>query len=230
MTRLRGGLLARRRGGFTLLEVMIALAILSSTLVVVLEIVTNNVRATNHAKMTTAATFLARGKMVDIEDDILENGFVDSDDANHGDFRDRGFPAFRWESLVERIDLPTDMTQKAQQAATDTTQSAQTNKDPMQALTGMVGGLMSTFMEPIRLALQESIRRVTVKVFWRETGRAEQMVDVVTFLTDPAKMDSALMGGAAGQGGAPGTTKPGTTPGATGLSGAGPGLKGFGLP
>src|SRR6185436_3360839 len=36
-------------GGFTLLEVMIAVAILSITLVTLLSIVTNNVRATNHA-------------------------------------------------------------------------------------------------------------------------------------------------------------------------------------
>ena len=54
--------------GFTLLEVMVALAILASTLVVLLQIITNNVRATHHAKLTTAATLLARGKMIDIED------------------------------------------------------------------------------------------------------------------------------------------------------------------
>jgi prepilin-type N-terminal cleavage/methylation domain-containing protein len=35
--------------GFTLLEVMVALAILATTLVVLLQIITNNVRATNHA-------------------------------------------------------------------------------------------------------------------------------------------------------------------------------------
>ena len=68
----------RRAGaasGFTLLEVMIAVAILAATLVVLLRIVTNNIRATNHAKMTTAATFLARTKMSDVEDDVLYNGF-----------------------------------------------------------------------------------------------------------------------------------------------------------
>jgi prepilin-type N-terminal cleavage/methylation domain-containing protein len=183
--------------GFTLLEVMIALAILSSTLVVLLEIITNNVRATNHAKLTTAATFLARGKMIDIEDDIFEKGFIDADDKANGAFKE--YPAFRWETAVERVELPTDMTQKAQQQATDTSQS----KDPMQALTGMMGGLMSSFMDPIRIGLQESVRRVTVKVFWYETGRSEQMIDVVTFLTDPAKLDASLtMGAGAGAGGA----------------------------
>jgi prepilin-type N-terminal cleavage/methylation domain-containing protein len=188
--------------GFTLLEVMIALAILSSTLVVLLEIITNNVRATNHAKMTTAATFLARGKMVDIEDGIFENGFSTSDESASGTFKDQGFSAFRWESTIERIDLPTDMSKKAQDQASDKSQS----KDPMAAMTGMVGGLMSSFLEPIRVGLQESVRRVTLKVSWDEVGRPNQTIDVLTFLTDPAKLDAALNVGAAGgpAGAAPG--------------------------
>jgi general secretion pathway protein I len=201
--------------GFTLLEVMIALAILASTLVVLLEIITNNVRATNHSKLTTAATFLARGKMIDIEDDVLEKGFVENDDLADGTFKDQGFPAFRWESAVERVDLPSDMTQKAQDQASDTSKS----KDPMQALTGMMGGLMSSFMEPIRLGLQESVRRVTVRVFWDESGRRNQSIEVVTFLTDPAKLEASLSGGVAG--GAPGAGLPGAA-----LPGAAAGLGG----
>jgi len=196
-------------GGFTLLEVMVALAILASTLVVLLQIITNNVRATNHAKLTTAATLLARGKMIDIEDGILENGFSTDNEAEHGTFRDQNYPDFRWESSIERIELPTDMKQLAEQQASDTSKS----KDPMQALTGMMGGLMSSFMEPIRVGLEESVRRVTVKVIWNEHGRRDQTLEVVTFLTDPAKLDAALTGGAlsgmAAGAGAPGTAATG---------------------
>jgi prepilin-type N-terminal cleavage/methylation domain-containing protein len=197
----------RRRSGFTLLEIMVALAILSSTLVVLIQVITNNVRATNHAKMTTAATFLARGKMVDIEDLIYENGFTDDNETENGNFKDQGFPNFRWEAMIERVELPTDMTQKAQDAATDKSQSS---KDPMSALTGMVGGLMSSFLDPIRIGLQESVRRVTVRVFWDETGRPNQTLEVVTFLTDPAKLDQNLMapGGVPGAPGAPGAATP----------------------
>ena len=71
----RNGRNAQSTAGFTLLEIMVAVAILSATLVVLLQIVTNNIRATNHAKLTTAATFLARNKMSDIEDQILYEGF-----------------------------------------------------------------------------------------------------------------------------------------------------------
>ena len=67
---------------------------------------------------------------------------------------------------------------------------------------------MSTFIEPIRIGLQESVRKVTVRVLWDETGRRDQSFEVVQYLTDPAKLDLALAGGAAGAG-APGQTPPG---------------------
>jgi general secretion pathway protein I len=209
MTGQRGmpGVLRRRRssaGGFTLLEIMVALAILSTTLVVLLRIVTNNVRATNHAKMTTAATFLARTKMVELEDDVLYDGFIETNESKNGSFKTEGYPQFRWETSVERIELPTNMTQQAQDEAKTASDKA---KDPMAMMSGFLGGMMSTFIEPIRIGLQESVRKVTVRVLWDETGRRDQSFEVVQYLTDPAKLDLALTGG-----GAPGGVPPGQPP------------------
>src|SRR6185503_13168079 len=128
----------RRRGsaGFTLLEVMVALAILSLTLVVLLGIVTNNARATNHSKLTTTATFLARGKMVDIEDQVLYDGFTTDNETDDGTFKDDGFPQFRWETSIERVELPSDLAQKTKDQATDKSKEA---KDPMSMMTGFLG-------------------------------------------------------------------------------------------
>ena len=77
-------------------------------------------RATNHAKLTTAATFLARTKMSDIEDEILYDGFSSDTETDNGNLqgRGKGYPQFRWETLIERIELPTDLTQKTQDQAT----------------------------------------------------------------------------------------------------------------
>lgn len=195
--------------GFTLLEVMAAVAILALTLVVLLDVITNNIRATTHAQMTTTATLLARGKIVQLEDTILQKGFQDLNQTAQGTFADDGAPDFSWESMIEKIELPTDAVQKAQQEAGNLTQK----KDPMQALTGMVGGLMSGFLEPIRVGLQESVRRVTVRVFWNERGRPQQSLEVVTYVTDPARLDIALALGAAASG-------VGVPPGGTGTPGA----------
>lgn len=185
-----------RAGGFTLLEVMAAVAILALTLVVLLSVISNNVRATAHARMLTTATFLARGKIVSLEDGLIEKGFQDLDENDDGNFADQGFRDFTWTTAIEKIQLPTDMAQQAQQASGNQSQS----KDPMQALTGMIGGLMGMFIEPVRVGLQESVRRVTVRVYWNERKRPEQSVEVVTYVTDPAKLDMAMslgMGGAA---------------------------------
>jgi len=183
--------------GFTLLEVMAAVAILSLTLTVILGVISNNVRATTHARLLTTATFLARGKIVSLEDTLIEKGFQDLDEVDDGNFAEDGFREFGWTSAIEKIQLPTDMAKTAQQAAGNLSQK----KDPMQALTGMIGGLMGMFIEPVRVGLEESVRRVTVRVFWPERGRPEQSVEVVMYVTDPAKLDLALsLGGAAAAG------------------------------
>jgi general secretion pathway protein I len=199
--------------GFTLIEIMVAFAILSLTLVTLLGIVTNNVRATNHAKMTTAATFLARTKMSDVEDQILYEGFTSDTETAHGTFKEDGYPQFGWETMIERIELPTDLTQKTQDKARETSNDA---KDPMSMMTGFLGGMMSSFIEPIRIGLQESVRKVTVRVLWDETGRRDQTMEIVQYLTDPSKLDASLTGAAGATTGGPGapnttTNKPPTT-------------------
>jgi prepilin-type N-terminal cleavage/methylation domain-containing protein len=196
--------------GFTLLEIMVALAILSTTLVVLLRIVTNNVRATNHAKMTTAATFLARTKMVELEDSILYDGFIETNEFKNGTFKADGYPQFRWDTSIERIELPTNLAQQTQDEARAASDSDKNKGDPMAMMSGFLGGMMSTFIEPIRIGLQESVRKVTVRVSWDEIGRRDQSFEVVQYLTDPAKLDLALTGG--GAPGAAGQTPPGGAP------------------
>jgi general secretion pathway protein I len=217
--------MTRRRSssGFTLLEIMVAIAILSSTLVVLLSIVTNNVRSTNHAKMTTSATLLARTKMVDIEDQILDNGFTDNDETAAGSFKDLGYPQFRWETSIERIELPSDLAQRSRDQATTQSQDA---KDPMSLLTGFMGGMMSSFIDPIRNGLQESVRKVTVRVIWDEHGRPDQNFEVIQYLTDPSKLDAAGLtaGGASGTGGTSGSSGAGASTGAASPFGALQGL------
>ncbi|HXU84036.1 MAG TPA: prepilin-type N-terminal cleavage/methylation domain-containing protein [Polyangia bacterium] len=229
----------RGERGFSLLEVMVAIAIMALSLVVIVRITSMNVRAAAHARMITTATFLARSKLAAVEDDIISLGFTDSDEENAGDFSDEGQRNFRWESLVERVELPTDVAAQAQEAASDKTMEAQTgpSANPMAAMAGMMGGFMSTLIEPVRVGLQESVRRVTVKVMWDEVGRDEQSFEVVTYMTDPSKLDLAMglpaagatgaggSGGSAGAGGAGGSAggAPSARPAGTGSQAAGAG-------
>jgi general secretion pathway protein I len=236
---------SRRAAGFSLLEVMVAMAILGISLVVLIRITTSNVRSAAHARLVTTATFLARAKLAAMEDGIAADGFTDSDQEDGGDFGDEGFPQFRWTSLIERVELPTDVAAKAQEAAGQQTEQATTgpSSNPMMALAGMMGGFMSTLIEPIRIGLQESVRHITVTVYWREVGREEQSFEVVAYLTDPAKLDLAMGtpagagtggtgggtgGSGGGRGGSGGSTGAGGAGGSRGAGGSGgsPGLRG----
>jgi hypothetical protein len=69
---------------------------------------------------------------------------------------------------------------------------------------------MSSFIDPVRLGLQESVRKVTVRVLWDEHGRRDQTLEVVQYLTDPAKLDLALNPGAGATTGTGGSTGSGS--------------------
>lgn len=174
--------------GFSLLEVMVAIGLLALGLVVVARVVTGNVRATHHARMITAATFLARVHIALVEQSLLDEGFGEVEGEDQGDFTEEGFPHFRWYANVERVELPESAGQKVQEISNEQTQST----NPMEVLSGFMGGFMSMLMEPIRLGLQESVRKLTVRVMWNEAGRPEQSFEIVSYVTDPAQLEKAV--------------------------------------
>jgi hypothetical protein len=181
---------------------MVSLAILSVGLVSLTRTVTGNLRASQHARMVTAATFLARTKISSLEQSIMELGFSEVEGEDEGDFSEEGFPRFKWYAKVERIKLPASATQQVEQAANQKAKST----NPMDVLSGFMGSFMTMLMEPIRVALEESVRRLTVKIKWSEPGRLEQSFELVNFLTDPSKLDMALQMPGTGNANANGTS------------------------
>ena len=79
----------------------------------------------------------------------------------------------------------------------------------MALMSGFLGGMMSAFIEPIRIGLQESVRKVTVRISWDEIARGEQTIEVVQYLTDPAQLEKAMLPPGGAPGGPGGTTPPG---------------------
>jgi hypothetical protein len=123
-----------------------------------------------------------------MEQSLQEYGFSELDGEDKGDFTQEGFPSYRWYTNMERIELPADSAQKIQQQASNATLS----NNPMEVLSGFMGGFMATLMDPIRLGLQESVRKLTLRVLWNEAGKPEQSLDIVTFFTDPSRLESAV--------------------------------------
>lgn len=99
----------RAKLGFTLLEVMVAMAILSLSITAMVGITTLSYDESHYARALTTATLLARSKMIDIELLLQKDGFSDSDKEESGDFSEEGFPEYRWEAAIRPVKL--DVTQ-----------------------------------------------------------------------------------------------------------------------
>ena len=84
----------KRNRGFTLLEMMIAMAILSGSLTWIVMGLSRNIKASNHAKLVTTATFLGRQRMSQFEDELYEKGFGEFEKQQCGNFEDKGFAKF----------------------------------------------------------------------------------------------------------------------------------------
>jgi len=95
-----------RSHGFTLLEVLLALAILASALTVLLGTAANSSQQAIFANDLTIASQLARSKMIDVEYEIMADGFQSGDQTLRGDFRNEGKPSFTWEARIQIVEIP----------------------------------------------------------------------------------------------------------------------------
>ena len=104
------------RRGFSLLEVMVALAILTVSLVILAETQSSAVVLTNEAERMITATDLAQLKMTEAMLRIEADGFQLSDVYEEGDFADLGDDAldmefgseledYHWEYAITEIDI-----------------------------------------------------------------------------------------------------------------------------
>jgi general secretion pathway protein I len=85
--------------GFSLLEVMIATAIIAIALVAALGSQSQSVSLANEAKFATTVAFLAQKKMAELEAKDAKD--LSSDGGDFGE----DFPGYRWESEVTEVTL-----------------------------------------------------------------------------------------------------------------------------
>jgi len=214
-------------GGFTLLEVTLAVAILGLALTSIFASEAGAIRTGARAQHMTDATFLARCKMGEIEECMTVEGFPavsedGEDECCEGGERD----GFRCEWSVERVELPDAVALGAEEGdplgiGGDHAADSASGSDLENALSGAaggdaIGGYAVQFAWPvIRPAMEDQVRRVTVEVFWGE-GSREQSFAVSQYIVsnNVPQVDPAT-----GQPVPPGSTGAGAGAGAGGQTG-----------
>lgn len=181
---------SRDVAGFTLLEVLIAVAILAIMLTSLIGSQLNSIVATRYARDISIAALLAEWQIVELETQQRKTGFVNSDVELEGDFAEQGWEQFEWACTVHFIELP-EYNQLI--GAKEDADEAQGKDDDNMIDTGdQMFGALGMVWPIVKNAIESSIRKVTCTVTWK-TGNIDYEYDVQTFWTDPAGM-TALPG------------------------------------
>jgi general secretion pathway protein I len=94
----------RRPGGFTLLEIMVALAIIGTVLIALLSLGNRSLAVNDRLQRTTRATLLAQQKMAESENQARHAG-VSQLSAEQGTFAEP-FTEYRWQRTITTTPLP----------------------------------------------------------------------------------------------------------------------------
>jgi general secretion pathway protein I len=176
---------ARGRDGFTLLEVMVALAILAASLVAISEVVGGALRNHVRARQLDVATLLARGKMVEVQAELERKGFRDFDESDEGTFEADGHPEVRWKLEVRRPAV--ELGAKGVLAALAGGKTLEEllpppDKAPQLApLQAAMSATIQNLLTRIGEQLKSTVREVRLTVSWQD-GRTVESFDVATHL------------------------------------------------
>lgn len=189
-------MLSALRRGFTLLEVMISLAILALALATIAGINANSFESSNYARHITVATLLARSKMLDVEELLRKDGFSDSDKEYDGDFSDEGYSSMKWTATVRKVEVDVGQlvgglfggevqAENLPDAVTSFlgASKGESDVDPSQlgAVEGndlsqmLGGGMMEAMFKQVGDTLANSIREVTLEISWGSKQSAESL-------------------------------------------------------
>ena len=187
----------RGNSGFTLLEVMIAIAILSLSLTSLLESQMASMRATRYARGVSVAVFLAESKLVDLETQLRFEGWGNDDRTFDGDFSEEGWPDITYDCLVDYIELPDYNALMQAKEAGDTD-----GGDGPEAYVADAGdqafGALGMVWPIVKAAVEQSIRKASCRVVWSD-GNIAHDLELQTFWTDPKQLSQLPQTGEAGE-------------------------------
>ena len=190
--------------GFTLLEVMVSLALLAAALMAVADLAGSALRNHAYARDLSAATLLARGKMAELEQKYQDEGFKDFDQDEHGDFAEEGRADITWQLALVKPDADLSADQlmalltgmsggdsndliaklmggaglAGAAAGGGAPAGGPTSTSP---LAGLMGGFLQTQLTAFGETLKRSLREMRLTVSWRD-GQTPRGFTVTTHL------------------------------------------------
>ncbi len=146
--------------GFTLLEIMVAVAILAVSLTAILRFHGDTLMTSARAEKMTIAAMLAQRRMAEVEiqiDKDLKKGEFPEEKSEEDKF-DEPYEDYKWRLTIKRVNLPS----------------------PVQ---GEEGSPQHMIGKQLTDQIAKMVREVKLEIIWEELGE-EQSIDVVTHVVN----------------------------------------------
>lgn len=161
--------------GFTLLEILIAVAILSGAFLALLSGQGSGFLASERAERLNLATNLARQKMAEMEMKVqtdMDKGKFPEEDEQAGIFEEP-FDDYRWKYNLRKVEIPV--------------------VDPSQGEGGDSGGAdesigVGGYLETVMKQISEAVREIQLTVAWGDKEKPEKEQPHLTITTHVVKM------------------------------------------
>jgi len=154
-----------KQKGFSLLELIVAMGILSISIAVISDLYMTSMRRSLRAERMTQATMLVRLKMnemrLELEKQISKGEFPSDNKHEEGTF-DEPFEEYQWEADIKKVEIPVPPPPEGE--------------DQDQGM-----AMMLTVFKMISEKIAESAREITIKVKWQEM-EDEQSLSAATHI------------------------------------------------
>ena len=165
-------LLRNSESGFTLLEVLIAMAIMLVAFASILMVQSTAINSSMKTKQMTIVGMLAKGQMVEAERKIEGKTFDEVSKEENGTFPEP-YQDYKWVKEIKEIELPQITGGGGGAKAGGDSKGDAEGSDPS---TEMLTKLVTQF-------LSKSMREVTVTISWKR-GSGEQKFSLTTYWVD----------------------------------------------
>ena len=190
-----------RRNGFSLVEVLVAMMILSGALILIANSWTGNAQRLEKARVNNTLALLLQQKMTEIEIEFRDKSIDEIDEEKAGEFEK--FPQFKWQMKSQKMEFP----------------------DMSSALTSRKGGadeLLIQMVKAVAEYINKSVKEVTVTVLYKRNAKSREIKNsITTYFVDYSKEIPIGPGGVGGSSNNGSNNNSGSGTGNTGGTGGG---------
>jgi prepilin-type N-terminal cleavage/methylation domain-containing protein len=164
-----------RNAGFTLLEVMIAMAIMTVAFASILVIQSSSLNTSLKAKQQNVVSMLARNALTQTEVLLSGKSFSEVPTELVGQFEDP-FQDYSWERKIKEVKFPNLQALLSPEGGGEDGKSGDGAEGRNDVSTEMMGKLVTTY-------LSKALREITITVKWKK-GKGEQSYSVGMYWVD----------------------------------------------